>query len=235
MTLRLPIAAISFDIDHTLIDFDAVLENSLKKVSQAIASEFVVHISTTELVAIAAKTAAAYDGDSTDFLEIRRLSFENALRSKRLDTDFTETLFELFIEERFRKTMFMPGAEELLSNISKSIKVAVLSNGNSDPKRLGFDHYFDEIMIGKDLDYKKPHVGAFSKLKEKLDIADPSHILHIGDSLNDDVKGASEAGFRSVWFNSERKTLNGYASPAHEISHLSELLPIIAQNYETLS
>lgn len=229
------LAAISFDIDHTLIDFDAVLENSLIKVSEIIASEFSVQVSTAELVAMCDETAASYKGDSTDFLKIRKLSFQNVLALKQLDIDFTDALFDLFIEERFRKTIFMPGAEELLSNIPTGLKVTVLSNGNSDPKRLGFAHYFDEILIGKDLQYKKPHIGSFSALRDLLKISDPSQILHIGDSMHDDVQGAKETGFKTVWFNPECKASNGQTDPDHEISDLLELLPLIAENYKVTS
>lgn len=226
-----PLAAISFDIDHTLIDFDAVLENSLIKVSEIIASEFSVRVSTAELIAMCDETAASYQGDSTDFLKIRKLSFQNILELKQLDTGFTDPLFDLFIEERFRKTIFMSGAEELLSNIPDGLKVTVLSNGNSDPNRLGFAHYFDEILVGKDLQYKKPHVGSFAALSDLLKISDPNRILHVGDSLNDDVHGAKEAGYQAVWFNPAGAKFSGSTHPDHEVSRLSDILTILQNDY----
>lgn len=231
MSFKPSLAAISFDIDHTLIDFSAVLENSLARVSETIASNFLVQVSTEELTTIGEETAASYEGDGTDFLKIRKLSFQNALASKQLDIDFTDTLFDIFIEERFRKTIFMPGAEELLSSIPEGIKVTVLSNGNSDPERLGFAHYFDEILIGKDLLHKKPHIGSFSELSKRLKISDPSLILHIGDALHDDVKGAKEAGYKAVWFNPAKTTFNGSVRPDHEVSSLSDIPKILENEY----
>lgn len=225
------ISAISFDIDHTLIDFEAVLENSLYRVSEVIAAEVYVEVSVDELVEIGKQTFASYDGDSTDFSAIRRLSFQNFLESRQLDTDFTDMLFDVFMEERFRQTVFMHGAEELLENIPEGIKVAVLSNGNSDPERLGFAHYFEEILIGEDLSEKKPHAGAFSMLMDVLDVDNPAEILHVGDSLHDDVKGAKDAGLKAVWFNPEKTEFNGSARPDHEISDLRALLLIIEEHY----
>lgn len=231
MRMTSPIAAISFDIDHTLIDFEAVLENSLYRVSQVIAAEISVVVSIDELVEIGKQTFANYAGDSMDFSKIRKLSFHNLLESRQLDTDFADMLFDVFMEERFRQTVFMPGAEELLSNIPAGIKVAVLSNGNSDPKRLGFAHYFEEILIGEDLAEKKPHVGAFSRLMEVLDISDPAHILHVGDSLHDDVKGAKDAGVKAIWFNPAKVVFDGSTPPDHEITNLEDILQIIENQY----
>lgn len=226
-----PIAAISFDIDHTLIDFEAVLEKSLYRVSQVIAAEISVVVSVDELVGVGKQTFASYEGDTTDFSKIRKLSFHKLLESRQLDTDFVDMLFDAFMEERFRQTVFMPGAEELLSNIPAGIKIAVLSNGNSDPKRLGFAHYFEEILIGENLAEKKPHGGAFSRLMEALSVSDPAQILHVGDSLHDDVKGAKDAGVKAIWYNPAKVEFDGSTPPDHEISNLEDILQIIENQY----
>lgn len=231
MTLPPPITAISFDIDHTLIDFEAVLENSLARVCEVIAAEFSVQVYVEELIELGKQTFESHESDKHDFLKIRKLSLHKILELKQLDTEFTDMLFDVFIEERFRKTLFMAGAEELLSNIPQGLKVAVLSNGNSDPERLGFADYFDEILIGEDLAEKKPHKDAFSQLMQALDIDDPAQILHVGDCLHDDVKGAKDSGVKVIWFNPAKVEFDGSTPPDHEISNLQDILQIIESQY----
>ena len=52
-------------------------------------------------------------------------------------------------------------------------------------------------------------------------------IAHVGDSLEDDVAGASNAGFLPVWLNRNGTSSNGRAEI--EITSLEELVGLLPQ------
>ena len=50
-----------------------------------------------------------------------------------------------------------------------------------------------------------------------------AELLHVGDSLNNDVAGANEAGAQSAWLNREGLANDTGIRADHEISTLAEL------------
>ena len=50
----------------------------------------------------------------------------------------------------------------------------------------------------------------------------------VGDSLTSDIRGGSNAGLRTVWFNPHGKEPRADIRPGYTIRALSELLPLLA-------
>lgn len=50
----------------------------------------------------------------------------------------------------------------------------------------------------------------------------------VGDSLTSDIRGGSNAGLRTVWFNPLGKEPRADIRPSYTIHALSELLPLLA-------
>ena len=72
----------------------------------------------------------------------------------------------------------------------------------------------------------KPAREMFDEAAEHLGIA-PKHILHVGDNLIKDVKGAINAGYQAAWFacNRQMKLANEPVSvlPHIALDNLNEL------------
>ena len=83
--------------------------------------------------------------------------------------------------------------------------------------------YCDHIILGGTLKYQKPHPSIFLLACQKAN-CNPSEAIHVGDSLDTDIKGANSVGIDSVWVNpSGNQYVHGSVSPNHTISQITEL------------
>lgn len=63
---------------------------------------------------------------------------------------------------------------------------------------LGLSEYFEDQIISGKIGYDKPRKEIFEYALEKA--GNPKEKFMIGDNLNDDIKGAKAAGFKTIWF-----------------------------------
>ncbi|TCP90155.1 putative hydrolase of the HAD superfamily [Cricetibacter osteomyelitidis] len=121
---------------------------------------------------------------------------------------------------------------EVLNQLKRRFQLAALTNGNVEPMRIGLVQ-FDLYLRGGKQGRAKPHQDLFHQTAEYFNIS-PQEILHIGDDLTTDVKGAINAGCQSVWLNLSGNSLVQFREarmlPTVEIGDLAELLAI-TQHY----
>lgn len=63
---------------------------------------------------------------------------------------------------------------------------------------LGIENYFDVILISEQEGVKKPEKVIFQRSLERLDLK-ASQTVFIGDHKINDIKGASDAGMKTIW------------------------------------
>lgn len=84
---------------------------------------------------------------------------------------------------------------------SKGLKLGVISNWDERLRplleQIGLAPYFDAIVISSDTGHRKPARAVFERAAETLQLP-PERILHVGDSVEEDLDGALAAGFQSV-------------------------------------
>lgn len=104
---------------------------------------------------------------------------------------------------------------------AEGYRLAVISNFH-----YGLAHYCADLGIGDALDavvasaevgHAKPAREIFEIAAARLEIP-PDRILHVGDSIVDDVEGASAAGYRTIWLD-RSSTGAGRARPRVESLH----------------
>lgn len=93
----------------------------------------------------------------------------------------------------------------------KQISIAFLTNGNrrDQGKKISVLHleqWFEEnkMFISGEIGYHKPDVRAFQTIQERLAIQ-PAETWYIGDSYENDVLGAYNAGWHTIWLNHRRR------------------------------
>jgi len=101
------------------------------------------------------------------------------------------------------KTTLYPCVEEILSELSKRYKLAMLSNTMSDTPRITLQQtrlirYFDIAVCSRDLGIRKPNPRMFQFVLEELGV-EPEEAVHVGDSVDEDMEGASRARIRAIW------------------------------------
>lgn len=82
-------------------------------------------------------------------------------------------------------------------------RLAAFTNADSRMRtvlrELELDKFFEQIFISTEIGFSKPSPAAFRHVFEKMKVA-PVDVLHVGDSRDDDVTGALNAGARAAWF-----------------------------------
>jgi putative hydrolase of the HAD superfamily len=113
----------------------------------------------------------------------------------------------------------------MLDSVSESYTVVAITNGNADVFKTGIGPYFDLSIRADEAGIAKPDRGIFDLTWEKLG-CQSSDVIHIGDSVENDVQGAINAGVTPIWYNpdKEKNTLG-----VKEVRALSELPSVIQQ------
>ncbi len=124
---------------------------------------------------------------------------------------------------------FIPGVEEVFEYLKGKYKLAVISNSISNVprfflERAGFEKYLEAIVISRDLGIRKPDPEIFNYTLAKLGI-ESEEAIHVGDSLEQDVKGARDVGMKTVWIKKDNEEM--ITKPDFIIHSIGELISIL--------
>ena len=102
---------------------------------------------------------------------------------------------------------------------ARGLKLAVISNWDERLRplltQIGLAPYFDAVVISAELGIHKPALAIFAHAAKALQTA-PQAILHIGDSPDEDLRGAQAAGFQAALLERDR--------PNAAVSSLADLI-----------
>ncbi len=90
-------------------------------------------------------------------------------------------------------------------------------------RNLGIDTFFEQIITSALVGFEKPSAKIFQYLVSAAQ-CDPEQILHVGDRLEDDFKGAQAAGLKAVLFRGNRQEVQRHQS----IPKVDSLIKLIA-------
>ncbi|MDF1643883.1 MAG: HAD-IA family hydrolase [Pseudomonadales bacterium] len=113
-----------------------------------------------------------------------------------------ESAFEVFLEAR-HQVSFYPLVIEVLEELSRTYRLAALSNGNANVYRLGLGKYFSFGLNAETVGVGKPHPAMFEQALERLELS-ADQVVHVGDNPDDDVVGAQQLGIHTVWVNPDQ-------------------------------
>ena len=186
------ILAVTFDAGGTLIE----PWPNVGAVYAAVARDFGLECEPYRLTAQfkdawTSRTGFRYTRD--EWAEVVRHSFAGM-------TEVSPELFDA-IYRRFAQPESWLIYDDVIPTLQKleslGIKLAVISNWDARlgplPQKLGLATYFDEILISSELNVHKPDQRIFRHAAEKLAVS-PGQMLHVGDSLQEDVHGARSIG-----------------------------------------
>jgi len=224
------IKAISFDGDQTLWDFQKVMRKSLgyvmielEKANPVAASRLNIE----KMIEIRNRVAGELKGRVTNLEAIRLEAFKQTLRDVgRPDDLLAARLNKLYLKHRFEDTQLYDDVLPVLSTLQKKYKLGLVSNGNSYPERCGLDGLFQFIVFSQDCGVEKPD-PRFYQIAVAVSGCSKEQLLHVGDSLENDFIGASNAGIKSVWLNRQQLKPGSEISINYEIRSLSELLEFL--------
>jgi putative hydrolase of the HAD superfamily len=92
----------------------------------------------------------------------------------------------------------LPALDQLAA---RGLRLAVISNWDERLRDvlhvLALESRFETIVVSCEVGHAKPHPAIFAETAARLRLP-PSRILHIGDNLEADVRGARDAGFAAL-------------------------------------
>ena len=120
--------------------------------------------------------------------------------------------------------------QEVLEYLAPKYNLYILSNGFQElqchkMRSAGIDHYFKKVVLSDDIGVLKPWPEIFhfamsatqSELRESL---------MVGDSWENDIKGAQGVGIHQVFYNVTGRTEFPF-KPTYQITDLKELLQLL--------
>ncbi|MBP3952529.1 HAD family hydrolase [Bacillus suaedae] len=132
-------------------------------------------------------------------------------------------LSKLLFEHWMRPSIFDDSLEFFKGN---NIPVYILSNIDTFDIKTAIEFHklkVSGLITSEDVKSYKPRPEMFERALELSNLS-KDEVLHIGDSLLSDVKGAMNIGIKSVWINRNNKEFKGENKPSYVIKKLDELL-----------
>ena len=219
-----------FDVDNTLLDFDANEAESFKSTMGDKGIDY------TEDLFAAYKTLnhqmwqAAERGELT-VDEVIHTRFAKLLAHYDLKVDGSdfEKTYRAYLNKGIQE---MPHVHEVLQALHKAHQLYVITNGliETQTARLkdsGLSAYFEKVFISEAIGATKPSAVFFNHVKENIPGFDPQKALIIGDSLTADIKGGHLAGIDTCWICKEGTPNTSELKPNYIIHSLTELLQIV--------
>jgi putative hydrolase of the HAD superfamily len=194
------IRALTLDLDDTLWPVwpaiqraEAALHGWLLRHAPATAARFDL----ASLRALRDQVSRERPEWSHDLSALRRESVRMALAAASEDERLAEAAFEVFFAER-QRVDFYPDVLEALQRLSRVYPLLALSNGNAELARVGLAPWFRGSLSAREFGVGKPDPRIFVEACRRLGLA-PDEVLHVGDDLELDVRGARDAGLQAVW------------------------------------
>lgn len=123
---------------------------------------------------------------------------------------------------------FLEEAETVLESLNGNYNLGIVSDGDERTQRekleaLGITEIFNSLVFATSEEYQKPNTQPFEDALDELGSV-PEKSIHVGDSLEHDVRGANSAGIYSVWIPYERTSeIDATVQPDQTLEYISEL------------
>jgi putative hydrolase of the HAD superfamily len=228
------IRVVSFDGDGTLWDFDKVMRHSLGctwRELERLDPEAAKAVDIERMIRIRNDVAAKLRGRTANLEAIRLEAFRQTLVDVgRPDETLACHLNEVYLQHRFEDVELFSDALPTLRALHRAYAIGLLSNGNTYPRCVGLEEFFDFVVFSQDYGFEKPDPRIFEIALQQAGCSN-RELVHVGDSLDTDVGGARNSGIASVWLNRTRLETTSTVRPDFEIASLLEL-PQLLQEVE---
>lgn len=119
-----------------------------------------------------------------------------------------------------------------------NVKLGIITNGPSEHQwskieALGVERWIDKenIIVSGDYSINKPDVRIFEIMQEKLQLPN-DFLYYIGDSIENDIVGANNAGWKYIWINRYKQKLSKEVDIYKIAENNNELFEIIEKIFE---
>ena len=231
---------VTLDLDNTLWDVEKTIRAAEQELVQWLAQHAgAAHkiYSSSDMVELRNQTLQQHANLRHDLSRLRIEVLFNVMRAAQYPEDearkLAEAAFEVFFAWRNR-VVFFPHALEMLQTLSARYPIYALTNGNADTTRTGISQYLRGAISSAQVGASKPDPRIFQAALDQAGVQ-AHQCVHIGDHLDDDIKGANAVGMHSIWVNLDKtQSVDRALQPSFEVTHLSEIVSTVASIEATL-
>jgi len=210
------ISTILWDVDGTLLDFDAAERAAIR----ALFSKYGLGECTDTMLRRYSEINVGF----WERLERGEITKQDVLLG-RFTTFFGECGVDPSIAAAFNAEYQLKLGDtivcrddsfEIVRSLKGKVRQYVVSNGTvaaqtKKMQRSGFDKLMDGVFLSERLGVEKPNVAFFEKVFAAIRPADLSEVMIVGDSLTSDMQGGMNAGIKTCWYNPGKKPVpDGY-------------------------
>ena len=221
--------AIFFDIDDSLLDFGSASRSAFYKSFE----QLNLYVDDDIFQQFKNIDAALWMEQKAGLLSVNDVI---DLRFKQLLSVFNMKLDYVNLRDLFQYHLSLEaeteyGAHEILEYLHDRYELYVASNGilamqQSRLKIAKFLTYFSKLFVSNDIGFEKPDPNFFEICLAESQLS-ASDILFVGDSLEADMKGASNYGIDVCWYNPTAKSNHINCSIHYTIRSLLDLKEIL--------
>ena len=213
------IRAVTLDLDDTLWPCEPTLlraerlarEWLIERAPEVIAPWTIERLRERRMAIHAARPELKHD-----FVTIRRLALQEVFREAGADdaqsAPIIEGAVDVYMAARHQVELY-PEVRACLERLASRYRVGSLSNGNACLVTIGLDHLFHARIASHSHGVSKPDPAVFHLACRELCCA-PEEVVHVGDDIELDVRGARAAGLHAVWLNRGSHSWPGDDVPA---------------------
>ena len=200
------IRAITLDLDDTLWPCEPTLLRAerlafqwlIERVPEVIAPWSIERLRERRMAIHAARPELKHD-----FVTIRTLALQEVFREAGADDAQSAPIIEgavaVYMRARHDVELY-PEVRACLERLASKYRIGSLSNGNACLVTIGIDHLFHSMIAAHTHGASKPDPAVFHLACRELGCA-PDEVVHVGDDIELDVRGARAAGLHAVWIN----------------------------------
>jgi len=125
------------------------------------------------------------------------------------------------------------GVKKLLKESRKRCKVALISNFTYAPviykslRQLELNAFFDTVVVSQEVGWRKPSSRIFQNALNCLQV-DADEAVYIGDSPIEDIRGAKQAGLKTIFIASQFNTIR-------DLEDSQQKPDFVAKNFQSIS
>ena len=229
------IKVILWDIDGTLLNFEAAEKNAIRA---CFASHGLGECSDEML-----KRYSVINRKYWEALEKGELTkpqvlvgrFREFFEKEGLPVDKAESVNAQYQVLLGDTVVFCDDGYELVNKFKNQVKQVAVTNGTkiAQDKKLvksNLIELLDDVFISDVLGVEKPNKEFFDIVFERIGVFKIDEILIVGDSLTSDIRGGNNAGILTCWYNPKKLENTIGVHVDYEISNLWEIEQILANS-----
>jgi putative hydrolase of the HAD superfamily len=139
----------------------------------------------------------------------------------------------MFFEDYIQSLRPRRNSKKVLQKLKPHFALGLVSNFTYAPvihaglRKLEMTEYFNGIVVSQDFGWRKPCLNVFQEILRRLKV-DGEEAVYVGDSPEEDIKGAHEAGMQTIFIPSQFYSVadleKAAAHPDLRIDGLTEIL-----------